>query len=273
MEVFNAQKKFETKTASCKLHGEFISKLISLPIRHSCKSIIWTQCPDCSQLKNDKESHERRIKQAHEEQRRIENNFAKAAIPKRFAMEGFDTYIADTKEKLFALNVVKEFAENFEHHLKKGTNLILSGTTGTGKEHLALAAAQKIITKGYSVFFTTISEMILRLRASWRDPKAPGEFETLKMLQSVSLLIIDEIGLGYNSDSELDQLYNVIDGRYRDLLPTIFTTNLSTHDFRMVIGDRNFSRIRQDGCWVKMNWEDYREFKNKIRLINYPNAV
>jgi DNA replication protein DnaC len=255
-----------SKITLCHHHGKFISQSILLPFQGKSKKSIWSQCPKCAHVKNEKEAREKNLKQAHEAQIKIERMFARASIPKRFLSETFETYIADTSDKKNVFNVVYEFAENFKKHAEKGTNLILSGGTGTGKEHLALSVAKKIIPNGHGVFFTTLTEMIMRLRASWRDPKASSELEVLKMLTSTSLLIIDEIGVGFNTDAERDQLFNVIDGRYRDLMPTIFTTNLTTSELRHAIGERSFSRIRQNGVWVKLNWEDFRASKSHLRL-------
>lgn len=270
MEVFKNSRLFESeitsKSTHCPHHGNFISQAMRLHFDNKSKKTIWSQCPKCKNEKNARESREKNLRSQQEKQLKIERMFSRACIPRRFLSESFDTYIAESEEQKHAFNIIYEFANNFKNHVGKGTNLILSGRTGTGKEHLALSAAKKIIYQGHSVFFTTLTEMILMLRASWNNPKASSELEVLKMLTSTSLLIIDEVGVGFNTDAERDQLFNVIDGRYRDLMPTIFTTNLNTTELKHVIGDRSFSRIRQNGIWVKLNWEDFRANKYHLRL-------
>jgi DNA replication protein DnaC len=251
MVVFKFANEETPRLTHCPHHGKYVSNYIPLTSR-------WTKCPQCARLKDEKEAEEKRAKKAREEQGKIERLFARMAIPKRFQSENFDTYIADTERKKYVLNVMREFAENFDIHLKKGTNLILSGYTGTGKGHMAISVAKHVVSKGYSAFFTTLPEMIMMLRASWNNPNAPSQIETLKMLTTTSLLIVDDVGVGFNSDAERNQLYEVINRRYLDLMPIIFTTNLDKSDLEKVIGARNFSRIRQEGKWLVCDWEDFR---------------
>ncbi len=243
----------------CPHHGKYIANFIPLTSN-------WTKCTECAKLKNDKDSREKKFRKAREEQEKIERIFSRIAIPKRFQTESFETYIADSERKKFVLNTMREFADNFDLNLKKGTNLILSGYTGTGKGHLAISVAKQIAAYGHSAFFVTLPEMIMMLRASWNNPQAPGQIETLRMLTSTSLLIIDDVGVGFNSDAERTQLYEVVNRRYLDLMPMIFTTNLDKFELEKVIGNRNFSRLRQEGKWLICDWDDFRAKKFQLKL-------
>ena len=51
-------------------------------------------------------------------------------------------------------------------------------------------------------------------------------------LNRYSLLIIDDLGIERNSDFALEQVFNVIDSRYRSGKPLIVTTNLTLDDLR-----------------------------------------
>lgn len=258
------------RSSHCPNHGKYISSFIPLLAN-------WTKCPECSRIKTEKELQEKKREKELEQQRKIERIFARSSIPKRYIAENFDTYLVHNnpdiaEQQRRALATLFDFANNFSSHLEKGTNLILAGWTGTGKGHLAISAAKRIAEKGHSVFFTTLAEMILTLRSSWvKSPGAPSESETLKALCSASLLIIDDVGVGFNSESERTQLFSVINRRYLDLMPTIFTTNLTTRELEEVMGERNFSRVRQNGKWVSFEWEDYRASKHlKLASSNEP---
>ncbi|MGL6010202.1 MAG: ATP-binding protein, partial [Shewanella oncorhynchi] len=257
-------KKQQTRKSNCAEHGDFDSKAITLPMfnnRHA--NTIWTGCPECSRVSKEREDEKKRYEEEQVMQSRMEERLNRSGIPKRFRERTFDGYIADTDQKKYALRAAREFADNFYDHARNGSTLVFAGNIGTGKGHLAIAAAQQIMTQGRSAFFATAREIVLMLRARWDDNTQPSELEVLRMLTRVSLLVIDEIGVQFNTDAERDQIFGVIDGRYRDLMPTILTTNLNTTKLNDAIGDRSYSRLRENGRWIKFDWEDFRSIIRK----------
>lgn len=242
----------------CSEHGRFEAMGLVLPGGEG--KTIWSPCPDCSLRDSELEAAKKREGEATDRQRRIEARLNRAGIPKRFREKTFENFLADTEKKRAVLAVAKDFAERFEQHKKIGSTLIFAGKIGTGKGHLAIAAAQQVMAGGQSVFFATAREIVLMLRAGWggQSGAAASEIETLRMLTSVDLLVIDDVGVQFGSDAERDQLFGVIDGRYRDLAPTIITTNLNRALLKEVLGERSYSRLREGGQWVVFDWEDHR---------------
>ncbi|MCW5319650.1 DNA replication protein DnaC [Verminephrobacter aporrectodeae subsp. tuberculatae] len=256
----------QTRTANCPTHGDFESKAIPLPtFSNKPGKVIWSRCPACSRETAEREAAAERAEQEQARQQRIEDRMNRAAIPKRFRDRSFESYIADTDAQRHALGVAREFAENFPEHARRGSTRVFAGNVGTGKGHLAMSVAKHVMEQGHSVFFATAREIVLMLRARWDDRTAPGELEVLRMLTSVSLLVIDEIGVQFNTDAERDQLFGVIDGRYRDLMPTILTTNLNRKLLLGAIGERSYSRLREEGNWVPFDWEDFRGKKKESK--------
>lgn len=259
--VFKTESDVAPRFSFCANHGKFSSSYIPLFDK-------WTKCPDCARVQNAQDAAKKKKQLADEQTRKIERIFSRACIPRRYLTENFDTYIANSDRKKYALHTVRNFSSEFEFHLEKGTNLILSGYTGTGKGHLAISAAKVLAEKGHTVFFTTVPEMIIMLRSSWNKSAATSEAETLKVLTTTALLIIDDVGVGFNSEAERTQLFGVINRRYLDLKPTIFTTNLNKFELEEVMGERNFSRIRQDGKWISFDWEDFRATNSHLKLAS-----
>ncbi|MCW5323725.1 DNA replication protein DnaC [Verminephrobacter aporrectodeae subsp. tuberculatae] len=252
----------QTRTANCKTHGDFESRAITLPTLGNKPGkpakVIWSKCPACARETAEREATAKRTEQEQARQQRIEDRLNRAGIPKRFRECSFENYVADSDAKRHALSTAREFAENFPEHARRGSTLVFAGNVGTGKVHLAMSIAQHIIGQGHSAFFATAREIVLMLRARWDDRTAPSELEVLRMLTKVSLLVIDEIGIQFNTDAERDQLFGVIDGRYRELMPTIVTANLSRKALQQTIGERSYSRLREEGNWVPFDWEDFR---------------
>lgn len=245
------------RAAVCDTHGAYTSSGNALTVFNRRRE-YWTGCPQCAQIKRERQAEERRASDERERQARIEDRMRRAGIPKRFRTRTLDNFEATTPKQQRALRVAREFVADFARHHDEGSTLVFAGNVGTGKGHLALGIAQALIAAGHTAFYATAREIIMRMRASWSDKSAPSEAEVLDMLTSVSLLIVDEVGVTFGSDAERDQLFAVIDGRYRECLPTIYTTNLERDELPVALGERSFDRLRENGRWVAFDWESYR---------------
>jgi DNA replication protein DnaC len=72
-------------------------------------------------------------------------------------------------------------------------------------------------------------------------------------------LIIDEVGMQFGSDTEKMIIFDIIDGRYNNMLPTILISNLELSEVKELIGDRSIDRLREDGgVVVAMKWASNR---------------
>jgi DNA replication protein DnaC len=96
------------------------------------------------------------------------------------------------------------------------------------------------------------------VRNTWRKDSEKTETQVLQMLASIDLLVMDEIGVQYGTDAEQVTLFDIIDKRYRDMMPTILLTNLNAKLMREFLGDRSYDRLREGGLWVPFDWESHR---------------
>jgi DNA replication protein DnaC len=246
----------QTRPETCAKHGEFVSRGIALPLASG--KVIWSGCPACARESQEQEAAEKRAAEERERQARMEEKLQRAGIPKRFRARTFDAFKAETEPQRKAFDIAKGIADEWPEHQRRGTTIIFSGKPGTGKSHLAIAIAQAVMQVGATAFYVTAREMLLMLRASWDDSSAPSELAVLRMLTSVSLLVIDEVGVQFNTDAEKTQFFSVIDGRYRDQMPMILLTNHGKKGVCEYLGERSFDRLREDGIWVPFDWPSYR---------------
>lgn len=242
----------EAREALCEQHGAYTSTGYTLG-----RMTHWTRCPECARLEREREEEGRLRARAEEEQARMEKKLQRVGIPLRYRGKDFASFVADTDAKEKARAVAMEFAQNFEHHAKKGTVAIFSGLPGTGKSHLAIAIAQAVM-QHRSVFYTSAIDAVRMVRDTWRKGAEKTELEVLDMFASINLLILDEVGVQYGTDAEQITLFDIIDKRYRDMMPTILLTNQNKTGMKEFLGDRSFDRLREGGIWVTFDWQSHR---------------
>ncbi|MGW1938998.1 ATP-binding protein [Streptomyces goshikiensis] len=145
-------------------------------------------------------------------------------------------------------------------------NLLLIGTTGTGKTHQAFGALRRIAAAGpapktYEIRAITAADMygLLRPKGSER-----GAEEELKRLCRVPLLVLDDLGAAKASEWVEDITGRLINNRYNAALPTLYTSNLPAQDptggpdLTKALGDRIVSRLSQDTTVIPMTGPDRR---------------
>lgn len=247
-----------SKGAECEKHGTYITSGMLYMGRRE----VWSRCPDCKEAELAAERMEKAQEEAKRYQAHVEALIDQAAIPARFIGRSFDNFRADTKAKETALNIAKEYAENFERNQKNGMGLIFSGLPGTGKSHLATAILQAIIPKHCGLYITCMA-MIRAVRGTWRKDSERSETEVLRTLCTTPLLVLDEIGVQYGTDGEQTIIFDVLDRRYREMLPTILLTNQAKQGFKEYIGERSFDRLVETSRWVAFDWDSYRATARK----------
>jgi DNA replication protein DnaC len=246
----------QAKVVVCESHGEYESKGMSLlGIR-----TIWSGCPACNAERSEAEQKRRLAEEEADRQRRMEQRLSTSGIPLRFRDRTFESFVADTEPKRKALEIASQFAEKFDEHFRDGTTVIFSGPPGTGKSHLAIAAAMAVMSTG-TVLYLNALDLVRMVRDTWRRDSEMTESAVLTELSTVSLLVIDEIGVQYGTEGEQVILFDVLNRRYRDLMPTILLTNLGKGGMKEFLGDRSFDRLREGGIWVTFDWESHRGSK------------
>ncbi|WP_411166989.1 DNA replication protein DnaC [Aeromonas sp. DSM 116730] len=152
--------------------------------------------------------------------------------------------------------------------IKEGTpapSLVMLGKPGTGKSLIAsatMATALALEGEKYNrptAGYTTASGMFRQIRATWDRKSEKSEGQVLDYLTSLDLLVIDEMGVQAGSENEMQLMFEVLDGRHRNVKPTVFLSNLPFEELKFYLGERVMSRLRQDGGKViAFNGDDQR---------------
>ena len=114
------------------------------------------------------------------------------------------------------------YVEHWEQMRENNYGLLLWGKVGTGKSYFAGCIANALMEQEISVRMSNFSAILNDLTASFE-----GRNEYIERLCRFPLLILDDFGMERGTEYGLEQVYNVIDSRYRSRKPLIVTTNLS----------------------------------------------
>lgn len=133
------------------------------------------------------------------------------------------------------LSSCRRYARSFS--MESG-NLLLSGGTGLGKTHLALAIGAAVGEQGYSVCYETAAGLFGKLEKAKFAPSEENTREAAK-LENCDLLILDDLGTEMPSQFVTAALYALLNTRLLNKLPMIITTNLNVDE----VADRYSGQI------------------------------
>lgn len=117
-----------------------------------------------------------------------------------------------------ALNHASQFAQNPQGWL------MLTGTYGCGKTHLAAAIANEALKYGVPVLFLTVPDLLDWLRFSYSSSEGNFE-ERFEEIRNIQLLVLDDLGTQNTTPWAEEKLYQILNHRYTHRLPTVITTN------------------------------------------------
>lgn len=133
--------------------------------------------------------------------------------------------------------------------------LLLEGGYGCGKTHLAAAIANFAVGNGMPTLFITVPDLLDSLRFSYDDPETTFE-QRFEEIRNAGLLILDDFGTQNATPWAQEKLFQIINYRYINKLPTVITTNLMLDE----IEGRIRSRLQDEGFvkYLKISAPDYR---------------
>jgi DNA replication protein DnaC len=108
--------------------------------------------------------------------------------------------------------------------------LILKGSYGSGKTHLAAAIANYVLESGRSALFVVVPDLLDHLRTTYA-PNSPVTFDQrFEAVRTTPLLILDDLGMQSSTSWAQEKLYQLLNYRYNAQLPTVITTNCALED-------------------------------------------
>ena len=219
-------------------------------------------------------------------QRRTRRVLTQARIPRRYehcTLDSFEPSYAGGGNRSLgkALMSARKFVQDYPLETD-GTGLLLTGSIGVGKTHLAVGMLQSLVEeRGASGLFYDYRELLKQVQNSYNPRVAATELEILAPVFDAEVLVLDEIGASKPTDWVWDTVAHILNTRYNDRRTTIITTNYANlpplgavagegaaSQARIAmreetlgdrIGERMRSRLQEMCVVVEMQGEDFRQ--------------
>jgi DNA replication protein DnaC len=209
----------------------------------------------------------------------------RAAIPKRYehcTLDTFEPGYGKADQSLAAAHMMaRQFVSGYPV-TTEGRGLLLTGSVGIGKTHLAVGIVQAlVIEKGVRALFCDYRELLKRIQESYNPQVASTELQILAPVFEAEVLILDELGAQKPTDWVWDTVALILNTRYNDKRTTLITTNYPNEPAALArtgdktireetlgdrIGERMRSRLFEMCVEVEMRGKDFRQSVKKARF-------
>jgi DNA replication protein DnaC len=187
-----------------------------------------------------------------------------ARIPPRYRHCDLDNFRDHNDSLSAAVRTARGFAERFPV-VDRG--LFFVGKPGVGKTHLAVAVLKDIIrrTNAHALFYD-VRDLLKEIRNTYNPIVRTTESEVIRPIMEAELLVLDDIGAEKTSEWVEETINLIVNSRYNDRRPTVFTSNYTLLDdaldpdsLAVRVGFRMWSRLHEMCTFVEMRGVDYRE--------------
>jgi DNA replication protein DnaC len=237
---------------------------------------VHDRCPQCWEIA----LAEQKAQDAKAKLTRMRDAWPRMGIPPRYRNLRVNDFHASSPSQHAVLASAQRFcgldidwsladAETLANQKEQLDSLLLLGNVGTGKTLLACGMLtdetyDRDGTYMEDGLYCTVAQLMRRIKMTWKKESAETEQDVFSKLAKLGLLVIDEIGVQFNSDTERCLLTELINDRYNAQQRTILVSNLTLKEFTQVVGERIVDRFREGGKVLVFDWASERGKNNGV---------
>lgn len=176
------------------------------------------------------------------------------SIPPRLAKKTFENFIVNEGNRE-AFETCKKLAENFE---ETEEGILIYGSNGTGKTHLAAATANAVMQKGYSATFGNVLSFLSAIKSTYSNESSFTEYDVVSLISESDLTVIDDIDMLLDSGFSQLMVYHLVNHAYEYEKKLIITTKLDLQGLFKKLGEATASRLVEMCKMVKITGKNLR---------------
>jgi DNA replication protein DnaC len=209
---------------------EKMSRMRLLGMHHAFKNCIENNQADA--FTNDEMVHHLVQSEWDDRQHRsVQRNLKSAHFRYSASLEQLDY----TEERGLDKNQVQRLSTC--EFIKKGEDLFITGSTGTGKSYLASAIGQQACLLGLKVLYTNVAKLMSQLKMAKADD---AHLKELARIEKQNALILDDFGVQPLDNQSRSLLLDIIEDRHGKR-STIITSQVPVKKWHEVIGEETLA--------------------------------
>ena len=174
-------------------------------------------------------------------------------------LENFKVVSQETK---VAKATAEQYLKDYEKIKHSRTNsIMLGGQVGSGKTHISIAIAIKLLRKGVSVVYMPYRDTITKIKQNMLDKEYYKR--ELSKYQNAEILLIDDLYKGKITEADINIMFEIVNHRYLNYLPIIISSEFEITrllNFDEAVGSRIYEMCKDYTVQIK------KDINNNYRL-------